>query len=238
MGLAIEAAIAKTAKYASRDSGDSAELVERPGGGLSIVVVDGQGSGQSARAMGLQVSAHAVGLIMDGVRDGVVARAVHDRLFAFRHGQVSATLDLVSVDLRSKSLLVTRNARTPFLVGRGAGFEIAPCRGEPIGLYLRTRPAIWELPIEAGLGIVVCTDGVTEAGGRSGLGTFDLLAFVQTGLGANASAVELADGLLDEAVRRDAGRPGDDMTVVAVAIRSHDEPLLIRRQATTFPLPS
>lgn len=237
MGLAIEAAIARTAKYASRDSGDSAELVERPGGGLSIVVVDGQGSGQPARALGLLVSSHAIGLIKDGVRDGVVARAAHDRLFAFRHGQVSATLDLVSVDLRTKTLLVTRNAQTPLLVGREAGFEIAPCSGEPLGLYLRTKPAIWELPIEAGLRIVVCTDGVVDAGGRSGLGTFDILSFVQSRLHSNASAIALADSVLDEAVRRDAHRPGDDMTVVAVVIRTHDETLLIRRQATTVPLP-
>ena len=118
MGLVIEAAIAKTGKYASRESGDSAELVERPGGGLSVVLIDGQGSGPAARSLSLWLSAHAVALIKDGVRAGVAARAVHDRLFAFRHGQVSATLDIVSVDLRTKTLLVTRNASTPLLVGR------------------------------------------------------------------------------------------------------------------------
>ena len=46
VALTIDVAIAKTHKYASRDSGDTAEVVERPGGGLTLLVVDGQGSGR------------------------------------------------------------------------------------------------------------------------------------------------------------------------------------------------
>jgi serine phosphatase RsbU (regulator of sigma subunit) len=237
MGLLIEAAIAKTAKYASGESGDSAELIERPGGGLSVVLIDGQGSGQAARSLSLLLSAHAVGLIKEGVRDGAVARAVHDRLFAFRHGQVSATLDIVSVDLRTKTLVVARNAETPLLIGRSGAFDVAPCAGEPIGLYLRSRPAIWEVPLEAGLQAAVCTDGVSGAGLRHGLGDFDLVAFVGETLDPNRTAAELADALLIEAIRRDAGRPADDMTVVVAAVRSHEDGLPVRRQAASVPLP-
>ena len=40
--LSIEIAVAKTYKYASRDSGDTAETVERLTGGMSMVLVDGQ----------------------------------------------------------------------------------------------------------------------------------------------------------------------------------------------------
>ena len=237
MGLQIEAAIAKTGKYASRESGDTAELVERPGGGLSIVVVDAQGSGQAAKAISSLLSARAVGLIKEGVRDGVVARAVHDQLFTYRHGQVSATLDLVSVDLRTKTVLVTRNADTPLLIGRGGTFEIAPCAAEPLGLYLQNRPAIWELPIEEGLRVVACTDGVANAGERRGQDRFDLVAFASANLGTGVHVAELADVLLAEAVRRDAGRPADDMTVVVLAIGSHEEELLVRRQTACVQLP-
>ncbi|MEA2594599.1 MAG: hypothetical protein QOF01_1068, partial [Thermomicrobiales bacterium] len=84
MALAIDVAIAKTNKYASRDSGDTAEVVERPGGGVSVVVVDGQGSGPAAKTLSMLLSSKAVSLLKEGVRDGAVARAVHDSLFAFR----------------------------------------------------------------------------------------------------------------------------------------------------------
>ena len=237
MGLQIDAAIAKTGKYASRESGDTAELVERPGGGLSIVVVDGQGSGQAAKAISSLLSARAVGLIKDGVRDGAVARAIHDLLFAYRHGQVSATLDIVSVDLRTKTVVVTRNADTPLLIGRGGTAEVVPCTGEPLGLYLQNRPAIWELPIEEGLRVVACTDGVAHAGERRGRDAFDLAAFAGANIGANTCAADLADEFLAEAIRRDERRPADDMTVVALQIGSHGEELLVRRQVACVPLP-
>ncbi len=43
--LLVDVAVAKTEKYASRESGDTVEMVERPGGGFTIVMIDGQGRG-------------------------------------------------------------------------------------------------------------------------------------------------------------------------------------------------
>ena len=236
MGLAIDLAIAKTNKYASRESGDTAELVERPGGGVSVVLVDGQGSGKAAKTLSLLITSRAVALIKDGVRDGAVARAVHDFVFAYRHGQVSATLEIVSVDLRTETLVVTRNAATPWILGQGGRCETMRDDSGPIGLYPLTRPTVSQRPIAAGLSTVVATDGVGRAGVRGGSAEFDLAACAAA-LPADADAAAVADGLLSEAVRRDDGRPGDDMTVVVLGLRSHAEPLLVRRQRATVPLP-
>jgi len=41
--------ISKVSKYAVSDSGDTAEVVERPNGGLSVVLADGQSSGRGAK---------------------------------------------------------------------------------------------------------------------------------------------------------------------------------------------
>lgn len=236
MGLAIDLAIAKTNKYASRESGDTAEMVERPGGGLSVVLVDGQGSGKAAKTLSLLITSRAVALIKDGVRDGAVARAVHDFIFAYRHGQVSATLEIVSVDLRSETLVVTRNAATPWILGQGGRYETMRDGSGPIGLYPLTRPTVTQRPVAAGLSVVVATDGVGRAGVRGGSPELDL-ALCAAALPPDADAAAVADGLLAEAVRRDGGRPGDDMTVVVLGLRSHAEPLLVRRQRATVPLP-
>jgi hypothetical protein len=237
VGIQIDVAIARTAKYATRESGDSAELVERPGGGLTAVVVDGQGSGSAAKTLSQTLVAQAVGLIKGGVRDGVVARAVHDTLFTLRHGQVSATIDLLSVDLRTRSVLVTRGAPTPLLIGRAGSYSIAPCAGEPIGLYLRQRPVVWEIGMEAGLTVVVCTDGVGGAGIRSGLAPLDLRAFAEDSFDPSSEARGLAEVLLAEGIRRDDGRPADDMTVVALRLTEHDRQPLVRTLSATVPLP-
>ena len=47
--MEVQVAVAKINKYASSESGDTVEVVERPHGGLSIVVADGQRSGRSAK---------------------------------------------------------------------------------------------------------------------------------------------------------------------------------------------
>ena len=50
-------------------------------------------------------------------------------------------------------------------------------------------------------------------------------------------ASELASRVLEEAIRRDDGRPGDDMAVVALRLTDHAEERLIRRMTATVPLP-
>ncbi len=84
--LAVEVAVAKVAKYAVRESGDSVEVVERPNGGLSVVMVDGQRSGRSAKAISNVAVRKAISLLAEGVRDGAVARATHDYLRTQRGG--------------------------------------------------------------------------------------------------------------------------------------------------------
>ena len=53
MPLKIDVAVVKTNKYASRESGDTVEIVERPGGGISVIMADGQGSGRAAKTLSL-----------------------------------------------------------------------------------------------------------------------------------------------------------------------------------------
>src|SRR4028119_587817 len=84
--LELQAAVAKVGKYASPESGDTIEMIERPKGGFSLVMVDGQGSGRGAKTLSNLVTARAVAMLKDGARDGAVARAVHDYLFGYRKG--------------------------------------------------------------------------------------------------------------------------------------------------------
>ena len=58
----LDVAVAKTRKYATPESGDTVEMIERPGGGLSFIVVDGQRSGKSAKAISNIVARKALTL--------------------------------------------------------------------------------------------------------------------------------------------------------------------------------
>src|SRR5687767_10983855 len=104
-----EFAVAKIGKYATSESGDTVEMVERPHGGMSFVVADGQRSGRSAKAISNIVTRKVIALLGEGARDGVAARAAHDYLFAMRGGKVRADLQILSVDLDTRTLVISRN---------------------------------------------------------------------------------------------------------------------------------
>lgn len=237
MGLAIDLATAKTNKYASRESGDTVEFVERPTGGFSAVLVDGQGSGAASKALSLQLTARAVGLLKEGVRDGAVARAVHDTLFAFRGGKVSATLEILSADLKTRNVVVTRNAVNPLVVVEGDEVTSIPSEAGPVGLYHLTRPKVVKLPLEAGVTVVSYTDGIHSAGNRNRSGAFDVASWMSNVRRGAASSQSIAQAILDEAVSRDEGRPGDDMAVVVLTITEQAESPLIRTINMRIPLP-
>lgn len=237
MGLAIDLATAKTNKYASRESGDTVEFVERPTGGFSAVLVDGQGTGAAAKSLSLQLTSRAVGLLKEGVRDGVVARAVHDTLFAFRNGKVSATLEILSADLKTHDIVATRNAVNPLVVLDGDDVTTIESDAGPVGLYHFTRPSVVRIPLKVGLVVISYSDGIHGSGNRARSGAFDVAAWLRDVRPATATSLSVAQAILDEAVARDSGRPADDMAVVVLTVTEQAESPLVRTISMRIPLP-
>ncbi|MBN1139486.1 MAG: SpoIIE family protein phosphatase [Anaerolineae bacterium] len=240
--LELQVAVAKVSKYAVSESGDTVETIERPHGGLSIVLVDGQRSGKSAKAISNIVARKAVSLLADGVRDGAAARAAHDYLRTQRGGQVSATLNIVSVDLSSRTIVISRNSHCPVIVVAGSNLRLLDEPSEAIGVHARTRPVIAELPIALDTHLLVFTDGLLSAGERYGQ-PFDLPVFVHDHLQscqptAHLVARTLTDALLARAVELDLGRPGDDISVVVLSVVARQAPDDARRLTVQFPIPA
>ncbi len=235
--LEIQVAVAKTHKYASRESGDTVELVERPHGGLSILLVDAQGSGLAAKTLSNLVISRGATLIKDGARDGAVARSLHDYLYTLRQGRVSATLVLLSIDLQSRTVVLSRNDENPAYIWTPAGLELCDEPARPIGIYPRTKPAIVERAIVPQLGVVVTSDGVVHAG-RPGGATLDLAAFLQEKLAAGLPpAPALAQAIFGQAMALENNRPRDDVTVVVVTIVPTEEAEVpVRTLQARFPI--
>jgi serine phosphatase RsbU (regulator of sigma subunit) len=234
--LEIQLAVAKINKYASSESGDTVELVERPNGGVSIVVADGQRSGRSAKAISNIVVRKAISLLAEGVRDGAVARATHDYLHTQRGGKVSAELHIVSVDLVTQTLVISRNARCPILMRHENTFTWLEESAEAVGIHRLTKPAITEHTLEPATTIVVFTDGVWSAGSLTG-SVIDLPELL-TRLDADnvAPADTLADAILAEALRLDQGRPRDDATVLVLKLVEQPAVDGVRRLMMRFPI--
>jgi serine phosphatase RsbU (regulator of sigma subunit) len=235
--MEVQFAASKIGKYATSESGDSLEMIERPHGGISLVLVDGQRSGRSAKAISNVVARKAVQLLGEGVRDGAAARAAHDYLYTHRGGKVSATLNIVSVDAITRTLVISRNNPAPVLIYTPAGgFELLDAPSEVVGVNRNVKPVISEIPALAGTVVVAFTDGLQHAGSLSGSRRFDVSAALQQLLAAGVSEPRLiADSLLAEAVALDQGRPRDDISVLVVAVsdRTGDD---VRRMSVRLPL--
>lgn len=236
----IQVAVAKIGKYAASESGDTLEMIERPHGGLSLVLADGQRSGRAAKTISNLVTSKAIALLADGVRDGAAARATHDYLYTNRGGKVSATLNIVSVDMVTGTLVLSRNSHCPVIVQTGADSQcLLDAPAPPIGVQRATKPQIAELPLQLDMVAVVYTDGIQGAGERRGA-QIDAPALIaelyNRTYGAEQVAQPIADELLAEALRRDEGRPRDDMSVLVVAVVRH-APDEVRRLHASFPIP-
>ena len=238
--MEVKFAIAKIGKYATSESGDTVELIERPHGGVSLVLVDGQRSGRPAKKISNLVARKAIQLLAEGVRDGAAARAAHDYLYTYRGGKVSATLNIVSVDAVTQTLVVSRNNDAPVIVHTPQrGLFLLDEPADSIGTRRNTKPVITEIPIEIGPLLIAYTDGLRHAGSWHGGGAncFDPAAAARELLAEGVSDPQaIADRLLAGALEADDGRPRDDISVVVVSVseRANDDD--VRRLSGRMPL--
>jgi serine phosphatase RsbU (regulator of sigma subunit) len=233
--MEVQIAVAKVNKYATSESGDTLEVVERPNGGLSVVLADGQTSGWGAKAVSQMVVRKVIGLLAEGVRDGAAARAASDALFTDKKGKVICTLNIASIDLHSSTIVLTRNNPSPMFICRPGMIDRIASESIPLGISRDVRPSITEIAIQTGLTIIVYTDGLVHAGERRGhpMNTFELLTSMLED--QDPSTQEIADALLTHAVHLDENRPADDISVLVLKVvpRNGDN---VRRMSVRLPL--
>lgn len=233
--MIIQIAVSKINKYATSESGDTFEVIERPNGGMSVVLADGQTSGRGAKAVSTMVVRKVISLLADGVRDGAAARAASDYLFTERKGKVSATLNILSVDLTTNTIVISRNNPAPVFLARGDRIDCLNSESTPVGTNRNIRPEITEIPLEVGLTVVMYTDGVVHAGARTGT-SMDIHTTLEGVLeDENPSPQQIADALLSNALRLDDSRPSDDISVVALKTSPSDGDG-VRRMTVSLPV--
>lgn len=234
-GLEIRIGIAKTNKYAVSECGDSVEIAERPKGGISAILADGQGHGKAAKAVSAMVVNKAASLIAEGARDGAVARAVHDYLYVMKDGRVSSTLTILSADFDTQTLLFSRNSNCPVVVKQSFGLTTYDESVNPIGVHKNMKPILVQLPLEEGLIAVTFSDGISAAGKKKGreFCPSDLEQLLEGSHPEDAAF--LAETILEKALTLDDDRAVDDMTVVVLGVGERAADRRIQKISVVFP---
>lgn len=219
--MELKIAVVKIDKHASGKSGDTVELTERPNGGISVVLADGKINHQNHKSISTMVSHRVIDHISDGVRDGAAIRAVSSSIFAEHNGNVQANLNVLSADLQTNTIIVSRNSPVPVFLISDDKVDCLSSESEPLGIRMDIAPSIVELPINPGLTIVVFSDGVNNAG-QDSQQTLDICTIIEVLMDEQEpTAKEIADFLLNRAIRLDEMRPKDDMSIIVMTVLPH-----------------
>lgn len=231
--MLVNISIAKVNKHGKNIGGDTAEIVERPLGGVTGIIVDGQGSGKPAKIISNSIVGKISTLIGDGARDGAVARAVQDYLFTIKDGRVSATLTMVSVALDTNSIVITRNGHTPVIVLDEHDEIIYEEQVNPLGFYKFSKPQINEIPLKAGLTIMAYSDGLVSAGKKynNNITHNQIIEILKQQMTTQSKA----DKILELALELDKDRPNDDTTILILETVEGDNKN-IRKVTASYPI--
>lgn len=230
--MIVNVSIAKVNKHGKDIGGDTAEIVERPLGGVTGIIVDGQGSGKSAKIISNSIVGKITTLIGDGARDGAVARAVQDYLFTIKDGRVSATLTMISVDISSENIIISRNSHCPVLVIDNQTEIIFEEQVQPLGFYKFSKPQINQLPLKSGMSILAYSDGLVSAGKKYNR-PLDHRVIIDI-LKQDISTQLKADKILDLSIELDQGKPNDDTTILIMETVASNS--IIRKVNASYPL--
>jgi len=234
--MEVQFAVAKVAKAAGSVSGDYVEIIERPKGGLSAILCDGNLTGQPGRELSSYVVRKVLTMIGEGIRDGAACRSMSDQLFVEFNGQKEVSLNLLSLDLETNTLVISRNNPAPVFVAQDEFVDCLSMQSFPIGAARNIRPVVSEIPLNLGTTVVLYTDGVLNAGIKHNDLGIDICSFLSGIIeDQDPNAQEIADALIKQAIRLDHGHPEDDMTVVVLRAM----PLLedrLGRMTVKFPL--
>jgi serine phosphatase RsbU (regulator of sigma subunit) len=233
----IKIAIVKIDKHGSSNSGDTVEMIERPNGGISIVMADGRFDQRDSKAISTLVSHRVIEQISEGMRDGASIRAAASQIFTDYQGSVQANLWVISADLQTNTIIVSRNNPFPVFLISEDTVDCLISESEPIGCRLDVSPTIIELTIKPEMTIVAFSDGVFYAG-QNNQQSMDICttieAFVEE---QEPTAKEIAEFLLHRAIRLDDGKPQDDMSIIVLQVSSRPSDT-IRRMSISLPIES
>ncbi len=232
--MELQAAISKTARHSSSAQGDKVEIIERPNGGISIVMAEGKLSGRRSRSIAMKAVHSVLSLIASGMHDGASARMVLNNIVKDHKGKAQVKLHIISFDLESKSIVITKNNSTPVVTVFEDVAEYLRFDGTP-ETEQALSPSVFQFEIEEGRDFILVSDGILQAGTQYEQ-PLDLRVFVESLFEDNEPTVQaVADAILNQAISHDIGRPQDDMTVIVLRI-SPSPSTNIRRECVHFPI--
>ena len=197
-------------KAGSSVSGDTHSLVNLSENRFMLALCDGMGSGEDA----LKTSANSISLIENFYRAGFDSELILDSvngLLSSCQEEVYCTIDIAVVDLNKGRCDFIKLGAVPGFI-KSDRMEMISGNSLPLGILEETTPSTDTRVLKHNDMVVLVTDGILDAFRE--VSAFS--AYLETVKTSNPQ--ELADAILETAIRKNNNRPKDDMTVLTLRL--------------------
>ncbi|MFD2611533.1 stage II sporulation protein E [Paenibacillus gansuensis] len=215
----VETGIASAAKGGDLLSGDSFSLAELNNGKFAVAISDGMGNGERARAESSTALNILQQLLDSGMDEKLAVKSVNSVLLLRSTDEMYATVDVALIDQYSAKTTFVKIGSTPSFIKRGD--EVIPVHANnlPVGIIQDIDIDLITRQLEPGDVLVMMTDGIYDAPGHAVNKELWMKRVIQEL--EDGDPQEMADKLIDLAVRYHEGSIHDDMTVVVARVQKH-----------------
>jgi stage II sporulation protein E len=215
----VETGVAGAAKDGDMLSGDSFSMMELSNGKFAVALSDGMGNGVRARMESSAALSMLEQLLQSGIDERLAVKSVNSVLLLRSPEEMFATIDLALIDLYSAYVTMLKIGSTPSFIKRG--HEIIPISANnlPIGILQDIEIDLLRVQLQPGDILIMMTDGILDSPGHAINKELWMKRVLQE-MDAD-DPQDIADALLDTALRQHPGSVQDDMTVVVTRITRH-----------------
>ena len=196
-------------------SGDNYSIYQTDRGKLTMLLSDGMGSGRKANDDSRVVIELTEKLLETGFRPEITVQMINSSILAGREEQNMSSLDLCQIDLRTGISEMIKIGGASTYIKRAHLVEQISARNLPLGIFaeIDTEPVTRQLM--DGDYIFMISDGISD-GFAEGNGEESLIELISHMDLENPK--EMANCILNHAIKESKGRIRDDMTVLVVGL--------------------
>ena len=205
--------VARLAKDEQNVSGDTFSMINLPTGELLMALSDGMGSGTSAFDESKNVIELLEQMSEAGFSQTSAIRLINSLYMSDQDFENYATLDISLINLyKGECSFLKNGAVGTYVLNQGKMYCIEG-QSLPMGVIGEAEPYIGKMNLYSGDYVIMMTDGVADLFSDE---KYNLEKFIKKINIVNPG--DMAQAIVDEAVKRSAGYISDDMSVIVAGV--------------------
>lgn len=207
--------LARVAKSGETVSGDNFSFLELSTGELVMVLSDGMGSGEKACRDSETLVEVLESLMEAGFEKESAVRLMNTLFVMSYEGKKFTTLDMTAIDLYSGNCEIVKNGAAATFIKRGEEVETIFTSTLPMGVDMKAASESTRISLSDGDMVIMVSDGIIDAfpGEEKEFYVENIIGNIKSN---NPS--DVANGVLMQALSRNAKEASDDMSVLVAGV--------------------